>query len=207
MPRVLCRRRLRLEAALAIKRFCSRPIDVRFLFSTSRDLDKEVRRGSFRADLLYRIRVVTIEVPSLRDRPEDFEDLVASILTEGGARPSTLDRGVLERLHDFPWPGNVRELRNLLSRLRFECPERITTEAIDHLHFDPKTTSLFPKNLLARERLDSLKAQLERDYIAYHFRRLGGNTDALRRFLGVGRRQLHRRCARLGVVLCAVKSK
>ena len=63
------------------------------------------------------------------------------------------------------------------------------------------TTVLFPRNLLATEDLPSLKRRLERDYLIYHFRRLGGDTEALCRFLGLGRRQLYNRCERLGVRL------
>src|SRR4030095_4469803 len=133
------------------------PIDVRFLFSTSRDLDTEVKRGAFRADLLFRIRVMAVDVPALRDRPEDFDGLVDAVFSGEGLEAPVLGPGALWRLREMPWPGNVRELRSFLLRLRLETSGELTEDAVLRARAEPKTTSLFPKNLLARERLESLQ--------------------------------------------------
>ncbi|MBI4603011.1 MAG: sigma 54-interacting transcriptional regulator [Planctomycetes bacterium] len=176
-------------------------IDVRFLFSTSKDLEAETRAGRFRADLLHRIQVIALRVPPLRERHEDLPDLTAALLADLGAPSLSLEPGALERLGELPWPGNVRELRNFLARAHIESPGAISLQAIERARADARTTTFFPRNLLAQEALPALKERLERDYIVHHLRRLEGDTDALCRFLGIRRRQLYRRCERLGIRL------
>jgi DNA-binding NtrC family response regulator len=95
----------------------------------------------------------------------------------------------------------VRELRNVLARLTVRNQRAITAQSLRDDESEPKTSTIFPRNLLARDSFVSLRDQLERDYLVHHLRRLGGNTAALCKFLGVGRRQLYRRCSRLGIAL------
>jgi DNA-binding NtrC family response regulator len=116
-----------------------------------------------------------------------------------------IDRRVVEELRRRPWPGNVRELRNVLERLRMESPERIDLEALARVSGHAGAEGFFPGNLLHAEPLDSLQRRLERDYIAYHFRRLGFDTGKLCAFVGLSRRQLYRRCGRLGISLRGIK--
>jgi len=106
------------------------------------------------------------------------------------------------------WPGNVRELKNAIARLRLECPRRNGPKDVDRIVSEPYTTTstVFPRSLLDREGLPELRERLERDYLVHHFRRLGGDTEALRRFLGLGPGQLHRGCERLGISLRAEKA-
>jgi two-component system response regulator GlrR len=92
----------------------ARPVDVRVLAATNRDLRREVNRKSFREDLYFRLAVVTIEMPPLRARPEDIELYVEDFLRE---HPGvTIDAETMQRLGEQPWPGNVRELRNVIER-------------------------------------------------------------------------------------------
>ena len=97
-----------------------RPVDVRLVCATNRALDREVEAGRFREDLFYRLDVVRIEVPPLRDRPEDIEPLVERFLAEFGADRPGVDRGVSREamtvLCAYRWPGNVRQLRNVVER-------------------------------------------------------------------------------------------
>jgi DNA-binding NtrC family response regulator len=95
----------------------ARPIDVRIVAATNRDLRREINRGAFREDLFFRLAVVTVEMPALRDRPEDISLYVQQFLDEEDARGAfTVDAETLARLESQPWPGNVRELRNVLER-------------------------------------------------------------------------------------------
>jgi DNA-binding NtrC family response regulator len=96
----------------------TRSIDVRMIAATNRDLRREVNRGNFRADLFFRLAVVTIEMPALRERPEDIPLYVESFLAEWAAEGQALSIGAdtIEELQKRPWPGNVRELRNTLER-------------------------------------------------------------------------------------------
>jgi DNA-binding NtrC family response regulator len=91
------------------------PIDVRVLAATHRDLRKEIEAGRFREDLYFRIAQVRVQVPSLRDRPEDIPVIAQHLLAQMPTRKQ-LDRDALQVLVSHPWPGNVRELRNVLSR-------------------------------------------------------------------------------------------
>lgn len=92
-----------------------REVDVRIVAATNRDLHAEVRRGNFRADLLYRLEVVKVRMPPLRQRPEDIRGLV-QVLVRGKFEPDDVTGPNLERLVAYSWPGNVRELRNVLER-------------------------------------------------------------------------------------------
>ena len=177
------------------------PVDVRFLFSTARDLDEEVKAGRFREDLLHRIRVLSAVVPPLRERPEDLAELVAALLEEMGDPPVTLDGPTLSLLQGRTWPGNVRELKNLLARARIEHGKPLTAEAIAGASVSWPASDWFSAGLLAREELPRLKERLEREYIVFHYRRLGRDSKALCRFLSLERRQLYRRLERLGIRL------
>lgn len=93
-----------------------RTVDVRLLASTNRDLHAEVQRGRFRADLYYRLNVVKVRVPPLRQRPEDIPFLVANMLGDTLDPASKVSGANLEHLMSYGWPGNVRELKNVLLR-------------------------------------------------------------------------------------------
>ena len=186
-----------------------REIDVRFLFTTSSDLVRDVECGRLREDVYHRVCVLTLTVPPLRERPEDIPGLVRLILAEltgdSGRAPPTIASTVIEQLRRREWPGNVRELRNLLVRLRVESPEQIDMVALERVSSGGDTHRFFPGNLLEGQPLDALKERLERDYLVYHFERLDGDTQALLEFLGFGRRQLYRKCQRLGISLRALR--
>lgn len=114
----------------------NRPVDVRFISATNKDLEREIGLGRFREDLYYRLRIVTIDVPPLRERPDDLEILlhhfVARYSEEIGRARVYFTPRVMETLLAYPWPGNVRELQNEVQRCLILCgPEGIVR--IDHL--------------------------------------------------------------------------
>src|SRR5688572_7048473 len=151
------------------------PVDVRFLFTTTRSLDEEARAGRLRPDLLHRIRVLSIEVPPLRERTEDIAGLIDLFFREGDEPPPAIDGDVLCRLKQLPWPGNVRELRNLVALWRMEGHRRITRAVLDRTVPAGAPACPFPASLLSREKLPALQESLEREYLRHHFRRLGGD--------------------------------
>jgi two-component system NtrC family response regulator len=98
------------------------PVEVRIVTATNRDLPSLLREGSFREDLYYRLNVVEIRVPPLRERPEDIPPLVDHFMKELGAgREMTVPPAVMEELKSRPWPGNVRELKNACERMAILC--------------------------------------------------------------------------------------
>jgi DNA-binding NtrC family response regulator/serine/threonine protein kinase/tetratricopeptide (TPR) repeat protein len=193
-------------------------VDIRFIFGTAKDLTIEVREGRFRADLFHRIHVLPLSVPPLRERIEDITDLADIFLAEiDSERESSsptrdpevhrrrLDPMAIRALESRRWGGNVRELRNALLRISVERSGVIGHEDIGRLDDRTRTSILFPHHLLRSERLPELQQRLEREYLLFHLRRVEGDLNALETFLGSSRRQLYRRCERLGISLRAFR--
>jgi DNA-binding NtrC family response regulator len=117
----------------------ARPIDVRFVAATNRDLDAEVQRGTFRRDLFFRLSGIALTVPPLRDRPDDIDPLAEHFLMRscalmGLANGAQISPEALEHLHAHSWPGNVRELRNVIERAALLSSGG--TILPEHLHLD-----------------------------------------------------------------------
>ncbi|MCL2428842.1 MAG: sigma 54-interacting transcriptional regulator, partial [Alphaproteobacteria bacterium] len=105
----------------------------RIVAATHRDLRQAIRQGQFREDLFYRLNVVPIRLPPLRERVEDIPPLAAHFLERAradGLPAKSLDQGAIDRLKTYRWPGNVRELENLMRRLAALCPEETINEAV-----------------------------------------------------------------------------
>ncbi len=175
-------------------------VDVRVLSGTHKDLKAAVAEGRFREDLYYRLNVVPIRVPALRERREDIPLLVHSLLRRLGERNNLrvkpIDDEVIDELKRHDWPGNVRELQNLLERLLIMSGERITTLDL------PEELLAAPEGGAAAAGRSSLKEyrdRAERDFIVATLRRLNGNVSQAALELGVGRTYLHRRLSVLGI--------
>ena len=165
-------------------------VDVRIVAATHRDLEKMVREGLFRQDLYYRLNVITIQVPPLRERPEDLAPLVAHFIDKHGrrlGRPSaTVSLEVMDRLRGYGWPGNVRELENVIERaLVLGRGEEIRLSDL-------------PEAVLGPIRADEasgvrLLADTERDQIIKALSVTRGNKSAAARLLGLDRKTLYRK--------------
>jgi DNA-binding NtrC family response regulator len=154
----------------------AKSVDVRFIAATNRDLRTEVNRGAFRSDLYFRLSVVTVWMPPLRDRKEDIPALAKSFLTQLSPKGSgPLSHEVMERfvLHD--WPGNVRELRNYV--------ERVATMGEHWVR--PSSERAVLGSEVPAESFKSAKQRVidrfERDYLAELLKRHGGNASAAAR--------------------------
>src|ERR1700760_2205546 len=122
--------------------------NVRIIAATHRDLRTAIRQGQFREDLFYRLNVVPIRLPPLRERSEDIPALVRHFLAQAeseGLPGKTLDQGAMDRLKSYRWPGNVRELENVMRRLAALCPEEvINADVIAAELMDPDPASGSP---------------------------------------------------------------
>ncbi len=119
LPKELQPSLLRVLDARAVARVgesTARPVDVRILAATNRDLQKEVERGAFRQDLFFRLAVVCLTIPPLRERKEEILSIAADVLKEQGRALDDVDPGDRRRMLDHAWPGNVRELKNAILR-------------------------------------------------------------------------------------------
>jgi DNA-binding NtrC family response regulator len=174
-------------------------VDVRILSGTHKDLKTAVAEGRFREDLYYRLNVVPLHVPPLRERKDDIPLLVQFLLARLGERNNIrvkpIDDEVLEELRAHDWPGNVRELQNLLERLLIMSGDRIT--ALDL----PEEFLVAPARdaPAGRSPLKEHRDHAERDFIIATLRRNNGNVSQAAIELGVGRTYLHRRLSVLNV--------
>jgi two-component system nitrogen regulation response regulator NtrX len=179
----------------------SRPIasDVRVLAATNKNLPEEIRRGSFREDLYFRLAVVPIPVPPLRDRPEDIPLLAAHFLREASARfgrkPKSLSPAAIEALQAYRWPGNVRELKNLIERLMILSPaDEIRREDLPAEMRDGVGESIPPGAPLREARDD-----FERRYILAALKRHRGNVSRAAEALDLERSNLYRKLRAYGI--------
>jgi DNA-binding NtrC family response regulator len=179
-----------------------RPVNVRVMSATHRDLAAEVRAGRFREDLFYRIRVFPVPIPPLRARPEDIAPLAERSLrhladAEGG-EPSVLSDAALVALRAAPWPGNVRELENVLHRARVLAPGgRIEPE---HLGLGAEVAAP-PAAAGGGEPSAHVRPlrEVEADHIRAALIRYGGRMSETARRLGIGRSTLYRKIEELGL--------
>jgi NtrC-family two-component system response regulator AlgB len=175
--------------------YTTRKADVRIIASTNRDLDKAVKEGQFREDLFYRLNVIQIENPPLRERPEDIPILAERLLTFFGQARHHLFLGftpeALQALEQYPWPGNLRELRNVVERAAILCQtDRVGIECL-------------PENLLPRDSGARLGDRVSLEKIEEeHIRRVLATTKSLQEaadILGIDQATLWRRRKKYGI--------
>ncbi len=173
-----------------------RRIDVRVIAATHRDLDEAVKAGSFRRDLYYRLAVVPIRVPPLRERPEDLAPLTAHFLRAQGAGEFTLPPSLLAQLEGYAWPGNVRELRNVVDCVlaggEVELPSADASAPL-------AGTNPALRGLPFKEAKDKLVDGFTRDYLVHLYEVAGGNISEIARRAGLARTHVHRMVKRFGL--------
>ena len=187
---------LRALEARAIRRVGetrARKVDVRVIAATNRDLEREVNKGRFREDLYFRLAVMTVRVPSLRDRIEDVPALVRAFLASLGVAPSdprdVFSPRVLAELATHDWPGNVRELRNYVERSVVlqealpAAPKKAPPAAA------PEADGPIVPFKLAK---DAVVDGFERSYLSNLLEQCGGNISKAARTAGMDRMYLHR---------------
>ena len=195
-------------------------VDVRIIAATHRDLDAAVRSGRFREDLLYRLRVVPIEIPPLRERSEDVAALahhfVARYAEELGTGPRVLSPDALERLLAHAWPGNVRELENAIKRvLVLSAGEVLTPDAFAFLAApgtgEPGAAPAAGLEELVEREVDqalaageaelheALLRRVERPLLERVLAHTGGNQLRAAALLGINRNTLRKKLTELGI--------
>lgn len=174
------------------------PVDVRIVSATHRKLKDCVDTGSFRQDLYYRLNVIELKMPALRERQEDIPLLVeASLMRICGARPPQLSNDAMSALRRYPYPGNVRELENILERATALCvDDRIELE---DLQLAVPSAPVEEGGAVAGETLDDHINRVEKQLILDALAKTGFNRTAAARLLGVTFRSLRYRIERLGI--------
>ena len=189
----------------------SRRVDVRIIAATHRDLAAAVQQGAFRQDLYYRLHVVSLRLPPLRERQQDIPALVHHFIKKAATRyeraVGKISPEALERVLAYPWPGNVRELENAIERAVVLAhgdtitPDLLPGEMRTSLPMTPSASAGAPSRPLGEAR-----AQFERQYLEQVIRRAEGNTAEAARIAGVDRSNFRRLLKRYGLAATQVKA-
>ncbi|HZM62187.1 MAG TPA: sigma-54 dependent transcriptional regulator [Vicinamibacterales bacterium] len=184
-------------------------VDARVLAATNKDLPSEIRGGRFREDLYFRLNVVPIFVPPLRDRVEDVpllaDHFMAMLAREYGRRPKTFEPDAVRALQRYGWPGNVRELRNVVERLMIMVPgERVSSRDLLFLEQGGpavgSATSMAPVKPALMAPLHDARDEFEKQYILRALAAQQGNMSRTAEVLGVERSNLYRKMRAFGIM-------
>jgi two-component system, NtrC family, nitrogen regulation response regulator NtrX len=183
-------------------------VDVRVLSGTSRNLADEIASGRFREDLYYRLNVVPVRIPPLRERREDIPELANHFLARFAAErrlpmPSMSDEA-LAALQAHDWPGNVRQLRNIIERTIILAPSDLKTIEVDLLppEIVEQQGNVGVSNAglsIMGSPLREARESFEREYLKIQIRRFSGNISRTASFIGMERSALHRKLKALGI--------
>ncbi len=172
------------------------PVDVRIIAATNRDLEEEVRRGNFRSDLFYRLNVIAIDLPPLRDRRDDLILLIDAFLQSmapEGEEPKALSAEAMDAVMVYEWPGNVRELQNALEH----AVVLSSGSLIEPQHLPERITRQKKEPLVAdRSQPNPSLDLIERAYIMFVLQAEGGNKTRAAEVLGIDPSTLYRKLSR-----------
>lgn len=182
-------------------------VDARILAATNKNLEEEIKKDRFRADLFYRLNVVPIEVPSLSERLEDIPLLVQDFLQQfrrKGLGNKKISPAAIHLLQQHSWPGNVRELKNLMERLMIMSPEVTISEKDIALFLGPRTGN-FPAAPVANQyqqfNYKEAKKHFERDYLTSKLMENSCNISQTAEQIGMERSHLHKKVKTLNIEL------
>jgi two-component system nitrogen regulation response regulator NtrX len=179
-------------------------VDVRVIAATNKALEQEIAAGRLREDLFYRLNVVPIHVPALRDRPEDIPALVTHFVRQLGPAAGLAGRGfeaaAIERLKERSWPGNVRELRNAVERLLILSPGKsVTAGDVSRLLGETAAGDLPEGGPPAEGTFEAFKHEAERSFLAAKLREHDWNVSETARALKMPRSNLYKKIERYGL--------
>jgi two-component system nitrogen regulation response regulator NtrX len=179
-------------------------VDARVLAATNKDLPAEIKAGRFREDLFFRLNVVPIFVPPLRERSGDIpllaDHFMAMLAREYGRRPKTFEADAVAILQRYSWPGNVRELRNIVERLMIMVPgDRVGVRDLTFLDQGGDATGPVDVSVGAIEPLHEARDEFERQYILRALAAQHGNISRTADILGVERSNLYRKMRAFGI--------
>ncbi|MGC1684046.1 MAG: sigma-54 dependent transcriptional regulator [Candidatus Acidiferrales bacterium] len=190
------------------------PVDVRVIVATHRDLENQVKQGSFREDLYHRIYVVPLMLPPLREREEDIPVLAAhfarQVAEQNGWKPKPFSAESIEELVKYAWPGNVRELRNVVERVLLLSTSDTIQEsdvrlALPQARLGGGTSDGTTVSPSATGTLAERAANFERETILEELKRHGNHMTNTAKALGLERSHLYKKCQQLGIDVHAIR--
>lgn len=179
-------------------------VDVRIIAATNKDIEEEVKKGNFREDLYFRLNVIPLKVPPLRERKEDIADLIRYFMdlfaSENGARPKDITPDIIKAFQDYDWPGNVRELKNAVERLMIMVPsntiQRKDIEALGLFRSQP----IREYEYFSYKTLKDARDAFEKDYIIRKLEENEWNITKTSDAIGVERSNLHKKIKAYGIM-------
>jgi DNA-binding NtrC family response regulator len=178
-------------------------VDVRVLAATNRDLEIAISEGAFREDLFFRLNVVPVQTPPLRDRLADvpilLKEFINEFCVENGYREKPIDSNAIASLGAYSWPGNVRELKNIAERLVIMSGDTITLHDLPKQIAGSKPTKAFPVFEGPRPTLRDFRETVERQYILETLEENDWNISKTSQVLGIERTNLHKKLKSLGL--------
>ncbi len=179
-------------------------VDVRVIAATNKDLEAEIEKGRFRDDLYFRLNVIPIAVPPLRERVEDIPELLSEFLHEISLNTNLelkefSQQGIV-LLKKYHWPGNVRELKNLVERLVIMTPEKVIgAEHIPPPYNQEPDIKEIPESSLTADSFKDAKMEFEKAFIARKLREFSGNISQTAEAIGMERSNLHKKIKAYGL--------
>ena len=178
-------------------------VDVRIIAATNKDLKREIDEGWFREDLYYRLNVIPVFVPPLRERREDIpllvEDFVAEFAQDGRSTRKTFSEEVVSVLQNYSWPGNVRELKNFVERLAILVPEEVIELRHMPTSFHQSPDEVCPSSAIDQANFKQAKIQFEKDFLRKKLEEHDWNISKTAHSIGIERSHLHRKLKAYGV--------
>jgi two-component system nitrogen regulation response regulator NtrX len=180
------------------------PVDVRVIAATNKDLEQEIAAGRFREDLFYRLNVIPLHVPPLRERKQDIPQFVEfftrAFCARSGLPLRTFTQEAIARLTDYDWPGNVRELKNIIERLVIMTrADAVTSEHVGQA-LKPAPAKAEPADeIFTIAGFREAKAAFEREFLLRKLEEFNGNVTKTAEALGIERTNLHRKIRSLGI--------
>jgi two-component system nitrogen regulation response regulator NtrX len=179
-------------------------VDVRVIAATNKDLEAEIEKGTFREDLYFRLNVIPMKVPPLRQRVEDIPDLVEVFLREisldTNTEKKTFSGEAIEILQKYQWPGNVRELKNLVERLAIMAPGSTILETDIPAPFNQEADERDAlESTLSADSYKEAKNLFEKAFIVRKLREFNGNISKTAESIGIERSNLHKKIKAYGL--------
>jgi two-component system, NtrC family, nitrogen regulation response regulator NtrX len=172
-------------------------INVRVLAASNKDLEKEIEKGTFREDLYYRLNVIPIAVPPLRNRTEDIPTLVETFLRdfgeEGSCGKKTMTPEAIDLLKNYPWPGNVRELKNLIERLAIMTPSDIVDVKDIPAFYKTERAKTKTRDFFQENSLKEARRTFEKAFVLEKLAENDNNISQTAEIIGIERSHLYKK--------------
>ena len=184
-------------------------VNVRVLAATNKNLEEEIQNGTFRADLFWRLNVVPIQVPYLKERLEDIPILVEDLMDDmkaKGLKKKSFSESAYQELMSHAWPGNVRELRNFVERLMIMCQENLISDQHVRMFLTQPTSGkmqVFNNSILTPYQANDYKEakkRFEREFLHQKLTENEGNISKTAECIGLERSHLHKKLKGLNII-------